>query len=179
MEPTCYSNYPEIQKNINGLSDSSSVEQGNPSTQIVQHTEDNELRLIKNKKSGVNDNLLEDVTEEVADEETLKAFDTYRKKKILSQSMMDVALFSANANQLRRVLETFDGQYISYISLILLSTSIILQILVGATMLLSIRYNVTNCEDRKIAFKFGNYVIVGIFLITVVNILIPAFGKSG
>jgi len=27
------------------------------------------------------------------------------------------------------------------------------------------------------AFKFGNYVIVGIFLITVVNILISAFGK--
>lgn len=57
MEPTCYSNYPEIQKNINGLSDSSSVEQGNPSTQIVQHTENNELRLIKKKKNGVNDNV--------------------------------------------------------------------------------------------------------------------------
>jgi len=26
------------------------------------------------------------------------------------------------------------------------------------------------------AFKFGNYVIIGIFLITVVNVLISAFG---
>lgn len=73
--------------------------------------------------------LLEDGTEEVTDKETLKAFDTYRNKKILSQSMMDVALFSANANQLRRLLETFDGQYISHVSLILLSTSIILQVI--------------------------------------------------
>jgi len=57
MEPTGGPNYPEIQKNINSLSDPSSVEQGNRSTQIVQPTEDNELRPIKNKRNGVNDNV--------------------------------------------------------------------------------------------------------------------------
>ncbi|XP_060877784.1 ninjurin-A-like [Metopolophium dirhodum] len=170
MEPTGSPNHPEIQKNINGLSDPPSAGKGNSSTQIVQPTEDNEL--IINNKNGVFDNLLGD-----SDDDTLKAFDLYRKKKLLTQSMMDIALFSANANQLRHVMETFDGQYISLICVVLLSLSIILQILVGITMLLSIRYNVTNCEERKMAFTYGNYVIVGIFLITVVNILISAFGK--
>ncbi|XP_026809747.1 ninjurin-1-like isoform X3 [Rhopalosiphum maidis] len=171
-EQTDSSNFTKIQNNINGLSDPSHVELGNTSTQIVQPTEDNELQPIIKNKNGIFENILAD-----SDDDTLKAFDLYRKKKLLTQSMMDIALFSANANQLRHVLETFDGQYISYICVILLSMSIILQILVGMTMLLSIQYNVTNCNDRKMAFKFGNYVIVGIFLITVVNILISAFGK--
>ncbi|XP_060836225.1 ninjurin-A-like isoform X2 [Rhopalosiphum padi] len=171
-EQTDSSNFTKIQNNINGLSDPSDVELGNNSTQIVQPTEDNELQPIIKNKNGIFENILAD-----SDDDTLKAFDLYRKKKLLTQSMMDIALFSANANQLRHVLETFDGQYISYICVVLLSMSIILQILVGMTMLLSIQYNVTNCNDRKMAFKFGNYVIVGIFLITVVNILISAFGK--
>ncbi|XP_026809741.1 uncharacterized protein LOC113551602 isoform X2 [Rhopalosiphum maidis] len=161
-EQTDSSNFTKIQNNINGLSDPSHVELGNTSTQIVQPTEDNELQPIIKNKNGIFENILAD-----SDDDTLKAFDLYRKKKLLTQSMMDIALFSANANQLRHVLETFDGQYISYICVILLSMSIILQILVGMTMLLSIQYNVTNCNDRKMAFKFGNYVIVGIFLITV------------
>ncbi|CAI6343804.1 unnamed protein product [Macrosiphum euphorbiae] len=171
-EPTGSPNYPEIQKNINGLTDPPGAGQGYSSTQIVQPTEDNELQPIINNKNGILDNLLGE-----SDDDTLKAFDLYRKKKLLTQSMMDIALFSANANQLRHVLETFDGQYISIICVVLLSLSIILQILVGITLLLSIRYNVTNCEERKMAFTYGNYVIVGIFLITVVNILISAFGK--
>lgn len=172
LELTDSPNFTEIQKNINGLSDPSRIELGNSSTQITQPTEDNELQPIINNKNGIFENLLAD-----SDDDTLKAFDLYRKKKLLTQGMMDIALFSANANQLKHVLETFDGQYISYICLVLLSMSIILQILVGVTMLLSTQYNVTNCNERKMAFKFGNYVIVGIFLITVVNILISAFGK--
>ncbi|KAF0759658.1 ninjurin-1-like isoform X3 [Aphis craccivora] len=172
FEQTNSPDFTKIQNNINGLPDPSRAELGNSSTQIGQPTEDNELQPITNNKNGVFENILGD-----SDDDTLKAFDLYRKKKLLTQSMMDIALFSANANQLRHVLETFDGQYISYICVVLISISIILQILVGMTMLLSIQYNVTNCNDRKMAFKFGNYVIVGIFLITVVNILISAFGK--
>lgn len=110
------------------------------------------------------------------DDDTPRAFNIYRNKKLLSHGMMDVALFSANANQLRYVLENSDGSALFVICIILLLTSIFLQILVGVALLLSARYNVTNCEQRKMAFKLGNYVIVGIFLITVVNIFITSFG---
>lgn len=41
---------------------------------------------------------------------------------------------------------------------------------------MSTRYNVINCKQRKLAFRYGNYVIVGIFLITTVNVFIAAFG---
>ncbi|XP_025197894.1 ninjurin-2-like isoform X2 [Melanaphis sacchari] len=171
-EQTDSTNFTKIQNNINDITDPSHVENGNSSAQIGQPTEDNELQPIINNKNGIFGNILGE-----SDDDTLKAFDLYRKKKLLTQGMMDIALFSANANQLRHVLETFDGQYISYICAVLLLISIILQILIGMTMLLSIQYKVTNCNERKMAFKIGNYVIVGIFLVTVVNILISAFGK--
>jgi len=113
---------------------------------------------------------------ENANDETLQAFDLYRKKKLLTQSMMDIALFSANASQLRTLLSANDGLALSYVCIGLLLVSIFLQILVGMMILLSIQYNVTNCDERKTAFKYNNIVIVGIFLITVVNIFISAFG---
>lgn len=128
------------------------------------------------------DNLLPDQTviaNEVIgnmDEDTPRAFNLYRNKKLLSHGMMDVALFSANANQLRYVLENSDGSALYVICVVLLLISIFLQILVGVALLLSARYNVTHCEQRRMAFKLGNYVIVGIFLITVVNIFITSFG---
>uniref|UniRef100_A0A2H8THH4 Ninjurin-1 n=1 Tax=Melanaphis sacchari TaxID=742174 RepID=A0A2H8THH4_9HEMI len=110
------------------------------------------------------------------DDDTPRAFNIYRNKKLLSHGMMDVALFSANANQLRYVLENSDGSALFIICIVLLLISIFLQILVGVALLLSARYNVTNCDQRRMAFKLGNYVIVGIFLITVVNIFITSFG---
>lgn len=44
--------------------------------------------------------------------------------------MMDVALFSANANQLRYVLENSDGSALFVICIILLLTSIFLQVII-------------------------------------------------
>lgn len=52
----------------------------------------------------------------------------YQNKKTLAQGMMDLALLSANANQLRYVLESFDRHPYYYTSIILVSLSLILQV---------------------------------------------------
>ncbi|XP_050524561.1 ninjurin-A-like isoform X2 [Daktulosphaira vitifoliae] len=109
-------------------------------------------------------------------DEIPKAFNLYRNKKLISHGMMNVALFSANASQLRYLLETGNGGAFFIICVVLLLISIILQISVGITLLLSARYNVTQSDQRAMAFKFGNYVIIGIFLITVVNVFLTSFG---
>lgn len=57
IEQTNSPNFTKIQNNINGLSDPSRAELGNPSTQIVQPTEDNELQPIINNKNGVFENV--------------------------------------------------------------------------------------------------------------------------
>lgn len=63
------------------------------------------------------------------DEDTPKAFNLYRNKKLLSHGLMDVALFSANANQLRYVLESSDGSTFFVICVVLLLISIFLQVI--------------------------------------------------
>lgn len=52
----------------------------------------------------------------------------YQHKKTLAQGMMDLALLSANANQLRYVLETNKNHPYFYPSLLFISTSIIFQV---------------------------------------------------
>lgn len=55
----------------------------------------------------------------------------YQHKKTLAQGMMDLALLSANANQLRYVLETGRLHPYFYPSLIFISMSILLQVSAG------------------------------------------------
>lgn len=52
----------------------------------------------------------------------------YQNKKTLAQGMMDLALLSANANQLRYVLESYDRHPYFYPSLAMISISLILQV---------------------------------------------------
>ena len=52
----------------------------------------------------------------------------YQHKKTLAQGMMDLALLSANANQLRYVLESGGDHPYYYPSLVMISMSLILQV---------------------------------------------------
>lgn len=102
----------------------------------------------------------------------------YQQKKNLAQGMMDLALISANANQLRYVLEAFDRHPYYYFSVVFISFSLILQVAVGIGLILNSRYNVKNQDDICKADKINNMTIIGIFLITIVNVFIASFGVA-
>ncbi|XP_037820607.1 uncharacterized protein LOC119609581 isoform X2 [Lucilia sericata] len=102
----------------------------------------------------------------------------YQHKKTLAQGMMDLALLSANANQLRYVLESYDRHPYYYASLIFISLSIIFQIIVGVGLILNSKYNVKNEKEICRANKVNNYTVIGIFIVTVVNVFISAFGVA-
>ncbi|XP_023291309.2 ninjurin-A isoform X1 [Lucilia cuprina] len=102
----------------------------------------------------------------------------YQHKKTLAQGMMDLALLSANANQLRYVLESYDRHPYYYASLIFISLSIIFQIVVGVGLILNSKYNVKNEKEICRANKVNNYTVIGIFIVTVVNVFISAFGVA-
>ncbi|KAH8361606.1 hypothetical protein KR084_009673 [Drosophila pseudotakahashii] len=99
----------------------------------------------------------------------------YQHKKTLAQGMMDLALLSANANQLRYVLETSSAHPYFYPSLLFISLSIIFQIAVGVGLILNGQYNIKNEHDICRANRINNYTVIGIFIVTVVNVLISAF----
>lgn len=60
--------------------------------------------------------------------ESIPDVNMYQHKKTLAQGMMDLALFSANANQLRYVLESFDRHPYYYPSVFLIGLSLIIQV---------------------------------------------------
>lgn len=64
----------------------------------------------------------------IPEPDSIPDVNVYQHKKTLAQGMMDLALFSANANQLRYVLESFNRHPYYYPSLGLISVSLILQV---------------------------------------------------
>ncbi|VVC28451.1 Ninjurin [Cinara cedri] len=111
---------------------------------------------------------------------------TYNAKKTMAQGMMDIALLTANANQLRYILEFRHKSTNFVILLILIACSLILQVLVGIMLIFkghldfkgsgSTDDSSNNTPSRKIPNdQLNNYVVLGVFLITVINIFIAAF----
>lgn len=60
--------------------------------------------------------------------ESIPDVNYYQQKKTLAQGMMDIALFSANANQLRYVLESYDRHPYYYPSVAFIGISLIIQV---------------------------------------------------
>lgn len=102
----------------------------------------------------------------------------YQHKKTLAQGMMDLALLSANANQLRYVLESGGDHPYYYPSLVMISTSLILQIAVGIGLIINGRYNIKQEGEVWKADRINNFTVIGIFLITIINVFISAFGVA-
>lgn len=102
----------------------------------------------------------------------------YQHKKTLAQGMMDLALFSANANQLRYVLESANRHPYYYPSLIFIVFSLVLQVAIGIGLIWNATYNVKDEKEVCFANRINNFTVVGIFLVTVVNVFISAFGVA-
>lgn len=100
----------------------------------------------------------------------------YQHKKTLAQGMMDLALLSANANQMRYVLQTDGRHAYFYPALIMISMSLFLQIAVGIGLIWNSVYNVKEHEQMCKANKANNWTVIGIFLVTILNVFISSFG---
>ncbi|KAG6461895.1 hypothetical protein O3G_MSEX012929 [Manduca sexta] len=103
---------------------------------------------------------------------------TYQQKKNLAQGMMDLALLSANANQLRYVLESSTNHPYYYSSVTFISLSIILQIAVGVGLIMNSQYDVNEKDDIHKADKINNMTVLGVFLVTIVNVFITSFSVA-
>ncbi|XP_055372820.1 ninjurin-A-like [Condylostylus longicornis] len=102
----------------------------------------------------------------------------YQHKKTLAQGMMDLALLLANANQLRYVLESKSIHPYYSVNIVLLAISISLQITVGIALIINSQYGVKKEREMRLANRINNFTLIGIFLITIVNVFISAFGVA-
>ncbi|XP_014243692.1 ninjurin-2-like [Cimex lectularius] len=105
-------------------------------------------------------------------------YSTYAAKKTVAQGMMDIALITANANQLRYLIQFQSYAPTYYVTLTLIVLSIVLQVIVGLFLIFKGRYDLKGEEKLRQANIVNNYVVVGVFLITIINVFIASFSLS-
>lgn len=137
-------------------------------------------------------NKTEDVEEVVVNESAVASVDatdkkpprnvrpsnTFAAKKTVAQGMMDVALITANANQLRYLIEYQRNSPTFYVILSFIIISLLLQVAVGVSLIFKGRFDMKGMSKSINAERINNYVVVGVFLITIINVFIASFSIS-
>ncbi|RZB40436.1 ninjurin-1, partial [Asbolus verrucosus] len=122
----------------------------------------------------------EDAAKDVPDSSvTQRQANTYAAKKTVAQGMMDIALITANANQLRYIIEFNRNSSTYYLNIFLITISLLLQVGVGVSLIFKGRLDLRGESKHKNAKKINNYVVVGIFLVTIINVFIASFTITG
>ncbi|XP_013137099.1 PREDICTED: ninjurin-2 isoform X2 [Papilio polytes] len=119
---------------------------------------------------------LQDAPTEVFDE--VKGLDAnrYATKKTVAQGMLDIALLTSNASQLKYVLQVGQKHEFYTLLVILISVSIVLQLLVGLMFVVIGGLDLNDHQDQPSAIILNDVIVIFIFTISVLNIVISAFG---
>ncbi|XP_043661707.1 ninjurin-B [Drosophila teissieri] len=102
----------------------------------------------------------------------LSTGNSYAANKNVAEGLMDIALLSANANQLRFLI-TYNDKASTYIySMIMVILSLVLQLFVG--LMLIFKRRLKRFRNRSYE-RTNDLLVMGVFMITVINILLAAF----
>lgn len=100
----------------------------------------------------------------------------YATKKTIAQGMLDIALLTANASQLKYILQVGPRHEFYSLMLGLISTSMILQVVNGILMvILSASYNINKTKHHMMATILNDIVLSVIVLVTTINVVIGVF----
>ncbi|XP_018566906.1 ninjurin-2-like [Anoplophora glabripennis] len=132
---------------------------------------DKKMRLVEEEMS-----LPEEIEIEEAESKKVNSF---AAKKTVAQGMMDIALITANANQLRYIIEFNSKSSTFYLIVILISFSLVLQVGVGMALIFKGRLDIKGRSKDPDAKRINNYVVVAIFLVTIINVFIASFTVTG
>ncbi|CAG9832507.1 unnamed protein product [Diabrotica balteata] len=100
----------------------------------------------------------------------------YATKKTIAQGLLDIALLTANASQLKFILQVGHKHEFYLLMLILISTSIILQVIQAVLcVILGGSYDINKEHHQDNANKTNNVVMVINIVIMAVNVLINSF----
>ncbi|XP_055903621.1 ninjurin-1 isoform X4 [Eupeodes corollae] len=102
----------------------------------------------------------------------------YATKKTIAQGMLDIALLTANASQLKYILQVGEQHQFYKLMLILISLSIFLQLLVGIFFVIIGSLNINRKNEQTAAIIMNDVILVTIFIISIVNVIISGFGME-
>ncbi|KAK2715503.1 hypothetical protein QYM36_010195 [Artemia franciscana] len=106
-----------------------------------------------------------------------KGLDTnkYATKKTVAQGLLDVALLTANASQLKYILST-GKQHDFYNAMVaLIATSIVLQVFIGLLFIVIGGLNIDNPKHHRAANICNDVSVLLVFVLLVVNVIISTF----
>ncbi|KAL4226446.1 hypothetical protein ACF0H5_014429 [Mactra antiquata] len=103
-------------------------------------------------------------------------FNTYATKKTLAKGLLDIGLLMANASQLKSLISLGPGTDYYYANLVLISLSIILQVVCGIMLIVLGGMHGKTENDKQRANKLNDFTVGVVFAITVLNVFIAAFG---
>ncbi|XP_025025810.1 ninjurin-2 [Python bivittatus] len=105
----------------------------------------------------------------------------YATKKSVAESMLDVALFMANAAQLKAVLEQGPSFHYYAALIALISISLFFQMAIGILLIVMARLNLNDVAKQQRLDLLNNIATVLVFITVIINIFITAFGvqKTG
>ncbi|KAM4614528.1 ninjurin-1-like [Discoglossus pictus] len=112
----------------------------------------------------------------------IRNINTFARTKTLAQGFLDMALFTANASQMKHLLQQGPDTQFYYFLFTLLCVSVILQLIVAALLIYKASKNI-ECDDpeRRLSDRVHllNNIVTGLILvITAVNVFITAFWFS-
>ncbi|XP_026188686.1 ninjurin-2 isoform X2 [Mastacembelus armatus] len=103
----------------------------------------------------------------------------YATKKSAAQSMLDVALLMANSSQLKTVLYVGPQYRFFIVLIVLLSLSIILQVVVGLLLVFIAKYDLNDVRKHRKLNTLNNVATLFVFFTVLINIFITALGFDG
>ncbi|XP_034127857.1 ninjurin-1 isoform X3 [Drosophila guanche] len=108
----------------------------------------------------------------------MKAMDAnrYATKKTIAQGMLDIALLTANASQLKYILQVGEQHQFYKLMLILISLSIVMQVAAGVLLIIQSLISIHNPKDRSIGFTINYFVDAFIFLSVFCDVMKMNFG---
>ncbi|XP_032589550.1 ninjurin-1 isoform X3 [Drosophila mojavensis] len=113
-----------------------------------------------------------------ANETEMKAMDAnrYATKKTIAQGMLDIALLTANASQLKYILQVGEQHQFYKLMLILISLSIVMQVTAGVLLVIQSLVSIAKSKNRSILNTVSHFVDAFIFLSVFCDIMKMNFG---
>ncbi|XP_039618391.1 ninjurin-2-like [Polypterus senegalus] len=126
--------------------------------------------------------LFQSATNEDNQINVIRNINTYARTKTLAQGFLDMALFTANASQMKHLLQQGPGTQFYYFLFVSLCISVSLQLIVAALLIYKGSKNIEYDDpERRLSDRVHllNNIVTGLILvITAVNVFITAFWFS-
>ncbi|XP_015125041.1 ninjurin-2 isoform X2 [Diachasma alloeum] len=102
----------------------------------------------------------------------------YATKKTIAQGMLDIALLTANASQLKYILQVGKQHEFYTLMLTLICVSIGLQAIVGLLFIAVGGLDINRRRDQWAANIINDVILIGVFVISLTNVAISGFGME-